>query len=320
MSGMLIPIDTIGREIKARIEAGDKALDKAEQHYIAAGIQLLEAKKRLKQTGEMRFSAFLFSYCKGMKETRAYELIALGDGRTTLAEIRAKGAERVARHAEKNRQARAESSVTNGEIACLEPAAVESEVEELRLKLARAHEAIKELRSKLEAQEARADIAAKQSREAAQRAMFATADKERLADEIAPLKEQNAKLHDLVMRGGSREGLIDENGDELDGEVFVISACQSAMKTAMTMEPFCPLKRDDAGNLKTFLGFNRADWLEAKPELIRLTGMQAAVELWNIEWERDIGAPDLDWPLDEWDCLQERYRRAGIVPTTATVT
>lgn len=87
MANQLIAIDTVGREIKARVEAGDKAIDKAEQHYIAAGIQLLEAQKRLKETREMRWSAFLFSHVRLSDETaRKYMMLANGDA--TLEEIR----------------------------------------------------------------------------------------------------------------------------------------------------------------------------------------------------------------------------------------
>lgn len=102
MTAALIPIETVGAEIKARIEAGDKALDKAEQHYIAAGIQLAEAKRRLDQTGEMAWSAFLFSHAR-IKRRRADDLIAIGEGRITLAEHREKNRERVSAHRERKR-------------------------------------------------------------------------------------------------------------------------------------------------------------------------------------------------------------------------
>jgi hypothetical protein len=57
--------------------AGDKALDKAEQHYKPAGMYLLEAKKRLpiEQPGK-QFTAYIVGEC-GMGSSRAYELIAL---------------------------------------------------------------------------------------------------------------------------------------------------------------------------------------------------------------------------------------------------
>ncbi len=102
MSGALVPIETLGAEIKARVEAGDRAFNKAEQHYISAGIQLAEAKARLAETKEMLWSAFLFSHVR-LKERRVRELLALADGRTTLAEMREKTRERVAAHRERKR-------------------------------------------------------------------------------------------------------------------------------------------------------------------------------------------------------------------------
>lgn len=113
--GSLLPIDTLGAMIVARIERGDMAVAKAEDHYKAAGIHLLEAKARLKRPGEILWSAFLFSRCKGLCQSRAYELMAIADGRTTLEEIRSKARERKARHDTKNKAARAATdSVTNG--------------------------------------------------------------------------------------------------------------------------------------------------------------------------------------------------------------
>ncbi|GAA5622013.1 hypothetical protein Brsp04_01895 [Brucella sp. NBRC 12952] len=106
MANQLIAIDTVGREIKARVEAGDKAIDKAEQHYIAAGIQLLEAQKRLKETREMRWSAFLFSHVRLSDETaRKYMMLANGDA--TLEEIREKKAK-----SERERRAKAKASAS----------------------------------------------------------------------------------------------------------------------------------------------------------------------------------------------------------------
>lgn len=98
----LVPIDTLGQEIKARIEAGDKAMGKAEDHYIAAGIQLAEAKDRLAQTREMAWPAFLSEHCK-IGRRRADEIIAIGEGRIKLSELREKNRERVAAHRERKK-------------------------------------------------------------------------------------------------------------------------------------------------------------------------------------------------------------------------
>jgi len=86
----LIPLDTLASTIKASITAGDRALDKAEQHYKAAGLYLVEARKRLpiEQPGK-RFTAYIVGECR-LQTSRAYELIAIAEGRLTLEEIRAK--------------------------------------------------------------------------------------------------------------------------------------------------------------------------------------------------------------------------------------
>ncbi len=117
----LLPLDTLAATIKARIAAGDKASDKAEEHYKSAGLLLLEAKRRLplEQPG-MRWTAYLVGTCK-IQTSRAYELIAIAEDRTSVAEIRANGRERAAKHAAKNKAAR--SSVTNGQSASPDPRA-----------------------------------------------------------------------------------------------------------------------------------------------------------------------------------------------------
>ncbi len=65
------------------LAAGDKALDKAEEHYKAAGLYLLEAKERVRRTPGLTWSAFVLGKC-GMSVRRADELIRFADGRTTL--------------------------------------------------------------------------------------------------------------------------------------------------------------------------------------------------------------------------------------------
>ena len=39
-----VPLDTLAAEIRARIEAGDRAADKAADHFRAAGLRLLDAR------------------------------------------------------------------------------------------------------------------------------------------------------------------------------------------------------------------------------------------------------------------------------------
>ena len=81
--------------IKAHIAKGDKAKDKAEQHYIAAGQYL----KQLKDDCPDQ-QTFLEKVEKeiGIGKSRTYELLQIGDGRKTVAEVRADTATRVAKH------------------------------------------------------------------------------------------------------------------------------------------------------------------------------------------------------------------------------
>jgi hypothetical protein len=73
--------------IKACIAKGDRAIEQAEDYYKAAGIHLLEARARLKESREMRWSAFLFSHARISDDT-ARRYMALADGSKTLEEIR----------------------------------------------------------------------------------------------------------------------------------------------------------------------------------------------------------------------------------------
>jgi hypothetical protein len=106
----LVPIDTLGATIKAHIAAGDKSIGKAEEHYKAAGIYLQDAKKRLAVSREMTWPAFLTAHCS-VARSRADELIAIANGKTTLAEVRAGNRERDARRRARQRE---ESAVAHG--------------------------------------------------------------------------------------------------------------------------------------------------------------------------------------------------------------
>src|SRR5215472_3248827 len=77
------PIEMLGKEILARIEAGEKAKSKSDEHFKSAGLQLIEAKRRVSD-----FSAFLREHCNGLSRSRAYELIAIGEGK--IDEVRTK--------------------------------------------------------------------------------------------------------------------------------------------------------------------------------------------------------------------------------------
>jgi hypothetical protein len=86
----LVPLDTLAATIKVRIEKGDKATSDADGHYLAAGMHLREAKERLPvERPGLMFTGFIRNVCR-MGTSRAYELIAIAEGRLTLEEIRAK--------------------------------------------------------------------------------------------------------------------------------------------------------------------------------------------------------------------------------------
>ena len=83
------------RTIKAHIAKGDKATDKAEQHYIAAGQHLKTLKAE--HTGSWSEWEALLRDRVGIGKSRASELMAIADGTKTLAEVRAGTAERTAK-------------------------------------------------------------------------------------------------------------------------------------------------------------------------------------------------------------------------------
>jgi len=114
-------------------------------------------------------------------------------------------AERQRRHRErlKEKLAAAEQPVHDGEKVTA------SEIEAMKRKLREAEDKIAEKEGQRAAQETRANIAARQVDDATNRAMFAEADKERLAEQLAALQEELEELrnesatakewHDLLM-------------------------------------------------------------------------------------------------------------------------
>jgi hypothetical protein len=92
--GGSVTLETLGRDIVARIEAGDKSTDRADQLYKSAGLQLIEAR-----SGVPDFSAFLRDHCNGLSRSRAYELIAIADGKAE--EVRSKNRSRDRRRRKK---------------------------------------------------------------------------------------------------------------------------------------------------------------------------------------------------------------------------
>jgi hypothetical protein len=104
------------KAIKTLVEKGDKARDKAEQFYIAAGQHLKTLKEQCSSAAA--WEKLVKAKC-GLGKSRAYELLQIGDGRTTVAKLRASTAKRVSNH-------RAASPLRNGENL---PAVVEPEDE-----------------------------------------------------------------------------------------------------------------------------------------------------------------------------------------------
>ena len=101
----LLPIEelqTLGEEIVARIDAGDKAKGRAADMYLSAGLHLLKAKERVGRN----FRAFLKDHCNGLEKTRAYELMKIAKGDTTTEEVRAKTNARTQRHRAKAAEAK----------------------------------------------------------------------------------------------------------------------------------------------------------------------------------------------------------------------
>src|SRR5690349_3374175 len=92
--------------IKVHIAKGDKAADKAEQHYIAAGQHLKTLKEQHK--GNWAEWEALLKERVGIGKSRASELMQIADGTKTLAQVRARTAESV-------RQVRAHSPLRSGE-------------------------------------------------------------------------------------------------------------------------------------------------------------------------------------------------------------
>lgn len=90
-SSTTITIEQLGKEIVARIEAGDRAKTMADDRYRSAGLLLIEVRQRVPVKS---LAAFLKDHCAGLSLTRAKELIAIAEGRTTQEEVRAKATAR----------------------------------------------------------------------------------------------------------------------------------------------------------------------------------------------------------------------------------
>jgi hypothetical protein len=83
-AGSGLALEALARDIKARVEKGDREFDKAEQHYRSAGIHLIEAKARI-EAGELPGERWFTWSCRatGCGPDRITKLLAIGEGRTT---------------------------------------------------------------------------------------------------------------------------------------------------------------------------------------------------------------------------------------------
>ena len=86
--------EATGKKVVAHIKAGDKAKEKAIEHYKAAGLLLIAINKN--HPGG--FTAFLANSCSGLGRSRAYELMQIAGGRRSAEEIKAATKKRVERH------------------------------------------------------------------------------------------------------------------------------------------------------------------------------------------------------------------------------
>jgi hypothetical protein len=105
--------DQLVKRIKAHIEKGDQAKEKGEQHYAAAGLLLKDLKKDC--PNKAAWEELIKTRC-GIGTSRAYEWIAIADGRTTAGDLR------LATNARKQKH-RASRPVRNGQNKAAEPAA-----------------------------------------------------------------------------------------------------------------------------------------------------------------------------------------------------
>ena len=97
-----------GENIATHYERALKSEEKADQHYRSIGQYLAKAKEACDEAG---FEAFREKFCPNFGKTRAYELLAVGQNKKSIADLRASTRERVARHrAKQSDDARAEDS------------------------------------------------------------------------------------------------------------------------------------------------------------------------------------------------------------------
>lgn len=118
-----MPLPELAKRIVVLIEKGDAAKEKADQYYIAAGIHLKDMKAR--KPGGTTWVEYVNEKC-GLGKSRAYELMAIADGRTTVGETRAAKAKSVKKSRSRKRPLRSGHSKPEKEAEEQEEAQAES--------------------------------------------------------------------------------------------------------------------------------------------------------------------------------------------------
>jgi hypothetical protein len=88
-----LPVLSLCKTIKAHLAKGDKARDKAEQHFVSAGRHLVELKERCPDEW-LRLAKENI----GIGRSRAYELLMIGTGKRTDKQVRENTRQRVENH------------------------------------------------------------------------------------------------------------------------------------------------------------------------------------------------------------------------------
>jgi hypothetical protein len=94
----MIAVSTLVATVKTHLEKAAASAEKAEQHYISAGLRLKELKER--KPGNVPWPEYVRKTFD-LGRSRADELIQIADGRTTVAETREAIAKRVQKHSNK---------------------------------------------------------------------------------------------------------------------------------------------------------------------------------------------------------------------------
>jgi hypothetical protein len=105
-SGKSLPprLVAIGREIEAKASKADTYHSKAADMVVSIKQLLVEARSYCDAGG---FNVFRKRYCPSLGKSRAYQLLAIVSGKTSVEKVRAEGAARQAKHIAKLRAAAA---------------------------------------------------------------------------------------------------------------------------------------------------------------------------------------------------------------------